>query len=113
MHPTGLQYRCADNSASFTNVGCVLRTISISANSHVTDSSQPVSLTNLVNMVHGMHPAGLNSSTVPEMNVLSVIDHDYGILGTEFIGLGHGIFRVDCPCTVNQEFVFVSTGFKC
>ena len=31
------------------NVGCVLRTISISANSHVIDSSQPVAPTNLVN----------------------------------------------------------------
>ena len=28
----------------FNNVGCVLRTISISANSHVIDSSQPVAI---------------------------------------------------------------------
>jgi len=32
------------NEYRFNNVGCVLRTISISANSHV--------------MVHGMHPTG-------------------------------------------------------
>ena len=50
----------------FNNVGCVLRTISISANFHVIDSSQPVAYTNLV-MVHGMHPTGLPGSKWPKI----------------------------------------------
>ena len=44
----------------FNNVGCVLRTISISANFNVIDSIQPVAYTNLI-MVHGMHPTGLTN----------------------------------------------------